>query len=259
MPRHPRAITAAGARSNFQLVRRYRHTICASVNEQVVHGIPSARALEPGDIVSIDAGAEYKGWNGDSAVTVVVPDATRPELVAAREELSRVTEGSLWAGIAALATASHLGEVGAAVQKFIEGTLRADSATGTRYGILRDYVGHGIGRRMHESPSVFNYRVADAGARGAARTRRRDRADGGRAATRRRSSKTTTGPCRRSTGRTAHTGSTASPCMMEASGCSRRLMVGQRDWRRSASCRVRSDKDTHGNGCAQQKLGSRSG
>lgn len=157
-----RAITAAGARSNFQLVRRYRHTICASVNEQVVHGIPSARALEPGDIVSIDAGAEYKGWNGDSAVTVVVPDATRPELVAAREELSRVTEGSLWAGIAALATASHLGEVGAAVQKFIE-DASADSATGTRYGILRDYVGHGIGRRMHESPSVFNYRVADAG------------------------------------------------------------------------------------------------
>ncbi|MCR2763258.1 type I methionyl aminopeptidase [Microbacterium sp. zg.B48] len=149
-------ITARGAKSNFQMVRGYRHTICASINEQVVHGIPSARALEPGDIVSIDAGAEYRGWNGDSAITFVVPDPTRPELVAEREELSRVTEGSLWAGIAALATARHLGEVGGAVQDYID-------ASGHGYGILREYVGHGIGRKMHEAPSVFNYRVADPG------------------------------------------------------------------------------------------------
>lgn len=141
-----------GALSNFQMVRGYRHTICVSVNDEVVHGIPGERVLQPGDIVSVDAGAEYRGWNGDSAITVVVPDPTRPELVAAREELSRVTEGSLWAGIAALSTATHLGEVGAAVQGFVE-------ASGHGYGILRDYVGHGIGRRMHESPSVFNYRV----------------------------------------------------------------------------------------------------
>lgn len=151
-----RVITAAGARSNFQLVRGYRHTICTSVNEQVVHGIPSDRALVPGDIVSVDAGAQFKGWNGDSALTVVVPDASRPTVVAAREELSRVTEGALWAGIAALARASHLGEVGAAVQDYV-------AAEGNGYGILRDYVGHGIGRRMHESPSVFNYRVAEPG------------------------------------------------------------------------------------------------
>lgn len=150
-------IVGRGARSNFQLVRGYRHTICASVNEQVVHGIPSGRTLEPGDIVSIDAGAEFEGWNGDSAFTVVVPDPSRPGLVAEREELSRVTEGSLWAGIAALATARHLGEVGAAVQDHIDGS-------GHGYGILREYVGHGIGRKMHEAPSVFNYRVADRGA-----------------------------------------------------------------------------------------------
>lgn len=150
-------ITGRGAKSNFQMVRGYRHTICASVNEQVVHGIPSDRRLEPGDIVSIDAGAEFQGWNGDSAVTVVVPDPARPELVAERTELSRVTEGSLWAGIAALATAGHLGEVGAAVQDHID-------ASGHGYGILRDYVGHGIGRKMHESPSVFNYRTPDPGA-----------------------------------------------------------------------------------------------
>jgi methionyl aminopeptidase len=150
-------ITSRGAKSNFQMVRGYRHTICASVNEQVVHGIPSGRALEPGDIVSIDAGAEYQGWNGDSAVTFVVPDPSRPDIVAERTELSRVTEGSLWAGIAALATARHLGEVGAAVQDHID-------ASGHGYGILREYVGHGIGRKMHESPSVFNYRTADPGA-----------------------------------------------------------------------------------------------
>ncbi len=149
-------IVSRGARSNFQLVRGYRHTVCASVNEQVVHGIPSDRALEPGDILSIDAGAEYRGWNGDSAFTIVIPDPARPDLVARREKLSRVTEGSLWAGIAALATARHIAEVGAAIEDYIE-------AHGEGYGILREYVGHGIGRKMHESPSVFNYRVPDAG------------------------------------------------------------------------------------------------
>ncbi|MFT4230472.1 MAG: type I methionyl aminopeptidase [Microbacterium sp.] len=145
-----------GARSNFQLVRGYRHTVCTSVNEQVVHGIPGARMLQPGDIVSIDAGAEYRGWNGDCAVTVVLADPERPELVAQREELSRVTERSLWAGVAALATAKRLHEVGAAIQASIE-------ESGHGYGILREYVGHGIGRRMHEPPSVFNYRTADPG------------------------------------------------------------------------------------------------
>ncbi|MDL9979117.1 type I methionyl aminopeptidase [Microbacterium sp. ASV49] len=149
-------ITGRGALSNFQMVRGYRHTVCTSVNEQVVHGIPGDRALEPGDIVSIDAGAEFKGWNGDSAITIVVPDDSRPELVAAREELSRVTERSLWAGIAALATAKHLGDVSGAIEDAIVGA-------GHGYGILRDYVGHGIGRKMHESPSLFNYRVPDAG------------------------------------------------------------------------------------------------
>ena len=99
-------ITARGAKSNFQMVRGYRHTICASVNEQVVHGIPGERVLEPGDIVSIDAGAEYKGWNGDSAFTVVRARPVSPRAGRrARRSCRGVTEGSLWAGIAALATA----------------------------------------------------------------------------------------------------------------------------------------------------------
>ncbi len=149
-------IVSRGAKSNFQMVRGYRHTVCASVNEQVVHGIPGDRPLEPGDILSIDCGAEYQGWNGDSAFTVVLPDPSRPELVAEREQLSRVTEGSLWAGIAALATARHIADIGVAIEDYI-------LAHGEGYGILREYVGHGIGRKMHESPSVFNYRVDDPG------------------------------------------------------------------------------------------------
>jgi methionyl aminopeptidase len=155
-----RVIRAAGARSNFQLVRGYRHTVCTSVNEQVVHGIPGSRVLQAGDILSVDAGAEFEGWNGDSAFTVVLPDPARPDVVSEREALSRVTEGSLWAGIAALATARHLSEVGAAIEGHIE---QASAEAGRSFGILQDYVGHGIGRKMHEAPPVFNYRVADRG------------------------------------------------------------------------------------------------
>ncbi len=154
------AIIAAGGESNFKLVPGYRHTICASVNDEIVHGIPGGRVLEPGDIVSIDCGAILGGWNGDSAITVVVPDPSRPDVVAEREQLSRITEGSLWAGIARLARAKHLNEVGDAVQGYIE----AEGAkVGHRYGILTDYIGHGIGRSMHEDPPVFNYRVKQRG------------------------------------------------------------------------------------------------
>lgn len=153
-----RVIGTRGAKSNFQMVRGYRHTICASVNEQVVHGIPNDRALRAGDILSIDAGAEFQGWNGDSAFTVIVPGEAPEEVVAPRRRLSEVTEGSLWAGIAALSRATHLGEVGAAIQAYIE-----QHAPDGGYGILRDYVGHGIGRKMHESPSIFNYAVDDRG------------------------------------------------------------------------------------------------
>ena len=151
-----KAIRDRGGEPNFMLVPGYRHTVCASVNDEVVHGIPGGRILEPGDIVSIDAGAQYKEWNGDSAITVVVPDPSRPEVVAEREQLSRITEGSLWAGIARLAQAKHLNEVGDAIQGYIE--LEGMKA-GHRYGILTDYIGHGIGRDMHEAPPVFNYRV----------------------------------------------------------------------------------------------------
>jgi methionyl aminopeptidase len=133
-------IRSGGGRPNFQLVPGYAHTICASVGA---------------DIVSVDCGAEVDGWNGDSAFTVVLDDAQRPELVAERRRLSEVTEASMWAGIARLATARHLNEVGDAIQGAIE--ARGD------FGIITDYIGHGIGRSMHEAPPVFNYRVPKKG------------------------------------------------------------------------------------------------
>jgi len=153
-------IESLGAHSNFQLVAGYNHTICASINHEVVHGIPAPeRFLQAGDILSVDCGAQIDGWNGDSAITIIVPekDGTVPETdkISARQELSRVTEGSLWAGIAALAKAKRLNEVGAAIEDYVD-------AQG-KYGILEDYVGHGIGRNMHEEPAVFHFRTKDLG------------------------------------------------------------------------------------------------
>ena len=154
-----RTIREAGGIPNFALEPGYTHTICASVNSAVVHGMPNERPLEAGDIVSIDCGAEVNGWNGDAAFTVVVPDDSRTELVASRQRLSDVTEASLWAGIAALAAVSHLNDVGAA----IEDVIVADEEPGRSYGIIEDFTGHGIGRSMHEEPPVFNYRVRGRG------------------------------------------------------------------------------------------------
>jgi len=150
-----KVIRDAGAEPNFMLVPGYRHTICASVNEEVVHGIPGPRVLQPGDLVSIDCGAQLGEWNGDSAFSVVVPDPSRPELVAERQRLSDVTEQSLWHGIAALASVKRLNQVGAAIEQYIES--QGD------FGIIEDYTGHGIGRSMHEEPPVFNYRVREKG------------------------------------------------------------------------------------------------
>jgi len=149
-------ITDLGAKSNFKLVPGYHHTICASINDEVVHGIPSKdRILAPGDIISIDCGAiTASGWNGDAAFSVVIPGGDEA-ISAKRQALSDTCEASLWAGIAALASATRLNEVGRAVEK----TIRA----GGRYGILQDYIGHGVGMSMHEDPAVFNYQTRDLG------------------------------------------------------------------------------------------------
>jgi methionyl aminopeptidase len=133
-------------------------SLCTSVNDEVVHGIPGSRVLEEGDVLSIDCGAIVDGWHGDAAISVVVGgrEAGRAEDLA----LIDATEDSMWAGIAALAVGQPLYAVGAAVEDSITAAAERDGRT---YGIVEDYVGHGIGEVMHEDLQVPNYRVRDRG------------------------------------------------------------------------------------------------
>ncbi|GAB2755400.1 type I methionyl aminopeptidase [Terrabacter koreensis] len=151
-------IRSHGGIPNFQLVPGYSHTLCTSVNDEVVHGIPGTRVLEAGDIVSIDCGAEVKGWNGDAAFTAVVggPEAGRPEDLA----LIAATEASLYAGIAAMQVGGRLYAVGDAVEASIESAADRD---GRVYGVIDEYVGHGIGTQMHMDPQIPNYAVRETG------------------------------------------------------------------------------------------------
>jgi methionyl aminopeptidase len=149
-----KTIRNGGGVPNFQLVPGYYHTICASINSEVVHGIPSNRELKAGDLLSIDCGAEVDGWNGDSAFSIVVPGDESP-LSIQRQKQSDVCEESLWAGIAAFAKGVRLNDVGVAVENYIKSQ--------GPYGILREYIGHGVGRSMHEDPAVFNYKTKDPG------------------------------------------------------------------------------------------------
>jgi len=149
-----------GGRPSFAEVPGYRHTLCTSVNEQVVHGIPGERVLRDGDLLSIDCGAIVAGWHGDAAVTLVVGGAA-----AAREEdlrLSQVTEDSMWAGIAALQVGQRLYAVGEAVEASVEAAADRDRWD---YGIVEEYVGHTIGREMHLDPQIPNYGVREKGPR----------------------------------------------------------------------------------------------
>ncbi|KAB7837558.1 type I methionyl aminopeptidase, partial [Streptomyces mobaraensis] len=140
-----------GAKSNFLGYGGFPATICTSVNEVVVHGIPSAETvLKDGDIISIDAGAIVDGWHGDAAFTAFVGGGHAPELV----ELSRVTEESMWAGIAAVKNGNRLVDVSRAIETYIRRQPRP--ATG-KYGIIEDYGGHGIGSEMHMDPHLLNY------------------------------------------------------------------------------------------------------
>lgn len=148
-------IRALGGEPNFMLVPGYSHTICANVNADVVHAIPNDRPLEPGDIVSLDVGAVFGGWNSDAAITVVIPDPAHPEVAEANEKLSHVTEQAMWQGIARFARAQHVNEIGESVSAYVR--------KHSNYGVLEDYIGHGIGRSMHEDPQVFNVPVARRG------------------------------------------------------------------------------------------------
>jgi len=143
-----------GATSNFKGYYGFPATICASVNDQVVHGFPSDYVLADGDVLKIDGGAIVEGWHSDSARTVLVGDPD-PEDV----RLSETTEAAMWHGIAALATARFVGEIGEAIDDFVS------SRDGAPLGILEDYVGHGIGTEMHQAPDVLNYRTGHRGPR----------------------------------------------------------------------------------------------
>lgn len=133
-----------GCTPAFKGYRGYQHTLCISVNEVVVHGIPSTkRVLQDGDIVGLDMGVIYKGWYGDAARTRAVGPVSAEAV-----RLMEVTEASLMAGIAAVKPGGYIGDIGQAVQNVAE-------AAG--YSVVRDFVGHGIGRKLHEDPQIPNY------------------------------------------------------------------------------------------------------
>jgi methionyl aminopeptidase len=144
-------VLEAGATPAFKGYHGYPATICISVNEQVVHGIPSKRSLLAGDIVSLDMGAVLDGYYGDSAVTVPVG-----EVSAQAKELLRVTEEALFRGIDAVRPGSRVSDIGAAVQQHVE-------AAG--FSVVREFVGHGIGTSLHEEPQVPNYGPGGSGPR----------------------------------------------------------------------------------------------
>lgn len=146
-----RRLREAGAVPAFKGYHGYPATICASVNDQVVHGIPSARPLAEGDIVSVDLGARLDGFYGDSAVTVPVGQVSRE---AAR--LLEVTRASLYEALAAVKPGGRLSDIGAAVQRRVE-------AEG--FSVVREFVGHGIGIELHEEPQIPNYGTPGRGPR----------------------------------------------------------------------------------------------
>ncbi|MDN6329263.1 MAG: type I methionyl aminopeptidase [Brachybacterium sp.] len=146
-------IRDAGATPNFLGYQGYPATLCISVNDVVVHGIPDDRPLQEGDIVSIDGGLIIDGWHSDAARTHVVGE---PRSVA-DAELVRLTREALWAGIAALATADRVGEIGAAIEDFVS------DAAGESLSHLEGFGGHGIGTAMHQPPDVMNYRTRSRG------------------------------------------------------------------------------------------------
>ena len=158
----------------------FPNSLCVSINEQVVHGIPGPLVIQDGDLVSLDCGLILDGWWADSGLSVACGEPS-PEV----RRLIDTTRQALDLGIAAAKPGNHIGDIGAAVQTYVE-------ANG--YSVVRQYVGHGIGRDMHEAPAGAELRPARHRQPAQARLRHRDRADGQRRARRTPASSTTTGP-----------------------------------------------------------------
>lgn len=139
-----RLTRAAGAEPAFKGYRGYPASLCASINEEVVHGIPSStRVLREGDIISLDMGVKLGGFFGDSAITVPVGQVS-----ARTEELLRVTHEALWRAIAEVRIGGRVSDIGYAVQAWVESH---------GFSVVREFVGHGVGRQLHEEPQVPNY------------------------------------------------------------------------------------------------------
>ncbi|QBD80108.1 type I methionyl aminopeptidase [Ktedonosporobacter rubrisoli] len=137
------ALARRGAKSSSLGYHGYPASLCTSVNDEVVHGIPGERVLAEGDIITLDLAASYNGWHADSAITVPVGTVKAED-----QQLLKVTEDALYQGIAAARAGNHLQDIGRTVQQFVE-------AAG--YSVVRQYGGHGVGRHMHEDPQVLNY------------------------------------------------------------------------------------------------------
>ena len=144
-----RELKKRGAVASFKGYRGFPASICTSVNEEVVHGIPGARVLKAGDIISLDVGAMINGFHGDAAVTLGVGKINSDS-----QALIDATKGALEAGIAAAKNGARLGDVSAAIQSYAESR---------NFSVVREYVGHGIGRDLHEDPQVPNFGIAGEG------------------------------------------------------------------------------------------------
>ncbi|KUP95660.1 type I methionyl aminopeptidase [Thermobifida cellulosilytica] len=148
-----RSIREAGAVPSFKGYHGFPGSICASVNEEVVHGIPRAdKILADGDIISIDCGAILDGWHGDSAITVAVGSVSAED-----RTVMEVCEEAMWQGIAQLRPGNRLGDIGRAIEAYI--------VSRGRFGNVREYGGHGIGTEMHMEPHVLNYTQTSRGIR----------------------------------------------------------------------------------------------
>ena len=137
-------IKRGGGTSNFKGYHGFPATICVSINDEIVHGIPGDRMIVPGDVVSIDCGAIIDGWHGDAAFSVVVEP-----IDSATQKMLDVCEESMWVGIAAGIAGARLSDIGHAIENYINSQ--------GKYGILREYGGHGIGTAMHMEPHILNY------------------------------------------------------------------------------------------------------
>jgi methionyl aminopeptidase len=137
-------IKRGGGTSNFKGYHGFPATICVSINDEIVHGIPGERMIMPGDVVSVDCGAIIDGWHGDAAFTVIVDPVDSEQ-----QKMLDVCEESMWVGIAAGKAGAKLSDIGYAIESYINSQ--------GKYGILREYGGHGIGTAMHMEPHILNY------------------------------------------------------------------------------------------------------